>query len=134
MAVEFVVAAPALVLLLLVIAGGGQWLNLTGEVNAAARDAARAASIARSYPQAQQDATAAVQADLGGICQDGLTVPPPQPMAGGASVTFDTAQEVVVTVQCTANLSVFQSVGFHVSQTFTSTATAPLDPFVDRSG
>ncbi|HEX6525470.1 MAG TPA: TadE/TadG family type IV pilus assembly protein, partial [Streptosporangiaceae bacterium] len=75
MAVEFVVAAPALVLLLLVIAGGGQWLNLTGEVNAAARDASRAASFARSYNDAQQNATNAARADLGSICQGGLTVP-----------------------------------------------------------
>ena len=134
MAVEFVVAAPALVLLLLVVAGGGQWLNLTGEVSAAARDAARAASIARSYNDVQQNAADAARNDLGGICQGGPTVPQPQLMTDGAPATFDAAQEVVVTVRCTANLSVFSSVGFRVSETFTSSATAPLDPFVDRSG
>ena len=37
MAVEFVVAAPALVLLLLLVAAGGQWLNLTGKVGSALR-------------------------------------------------------------------------------------------------
>ena len=41
MAVEFVVAAPALVLLLLLVAAGGQWLNLTGKVGSATRDAVK---------------------------------------------------------------------------------------------
>lgn len=134
MAVEFVVAAPALALLLLIVAGGGQWLNLTGEVSAAARDAARAASVARTFQDAQQNATTAAQDDLSGICQGGLTVGPPQPVTGGTPASFATAQDIVVTVSCNANLSVFQSVGFSVSQTFSNAATAPLDPFVNRSG
>ncbi len=48
MAVEFVIAGPALVLLLLLVSAGGQWLNLSGDVGAAARDSVRAASFARS--------------------------------------------------------------------------------------
>jgi len=31
-----------------------------------------------------------------------------------------------------ASLQVFSAVGFPVSHTFTDTAAAPLDPFVDR--
>jgi len=49
MAVEFVIAGPALVVLLLLVSAGGQWLDLTGDVSAAARDSVRAASFARQY-------------------------------------------------------------------------------------
>ena len=59
MAVEFVVAAPALVLLLLLVSAGGQWLNLTGKVGSAARDAVRAASVARTFADGHNRSPAA---------------------------------------------------------------------------
>ena len=134
MAVEFVVAAPLLVLLLLLVAAGGQWLSATGDVGSAARDAVRAASVARTYAAAQADAQAAAQADLGQRCQGGATVPPPQLTANGADVgqNFAGAQQITVIVNCQANFGVFHAVGFRVSQTFSDSATAPLDPFEDR--
>ena len=64
MAVEFVVAAPALVLLLLLVSAGGQWLSATGDVGSAARDAVRAASVARTFPEAQDNAQTAARSDL----------------------------------------------------------------------
>ncbi len=134
MAVEFVVAAPALVFLLLLVAAGGQWLSATGDVGSAARDAVRAASVARTYAAAQADARAAAQADLGNRCQGGVIVPPPKLFANGADVgqNFATAQQITVTVSCLAGLGVFHAIGFPVSQTFADSATAPLDPFEDR--
>ena len=44
MSVEFIIAAPMLVMLLLLIAFAGQWFNNTNQVGAAARDAARTAA------------------------------------------------------------------------------------------
>jgi len=134
MAVEFVVAAPALVLLLLLVAAGGQWLNLTGKVGSAARDAVRGASLARTFADAQANAQAAAQADLGSRCEGGATVKVQlfqdgAPAGGGA---FATAQQIQVTVSCVASLAVFHVIGFPVSQTFADSATAPLDPFEDR--
>jgi hypothetical protein len=137
MAVEMVIAAPALVVLLLVLCAGGEWLNLNGDVSAAARDAARAASIARSYDAAKADARQAAIADLSDICFG--TVPLPvvslysdgQPARGPDA--FAVAQDVQVTVSCAARLGVFRDVGYRANHTFTSTAVAPLDPFVDRS-
>lgn len=134
MAVEFVVAVPAFALLLLVVSGGGQWLNLTGGVGSAARDAAREASVARDYDQAVSNAQAAAQADLGNTCGGGYTVNV-QLFQGGAQVgagDFATAQDIEVTLECHASLSAFRDVGFRDSQTFGDTAAAPLDPFVDR--
>jgi Flp pilus assembly protein TadG len=134
MAVEFVIAAPALVLLLLLISAGGQWLSLTGDVSAAARDSVRAASLARDYDDAQTNASAAAATDLNGVCA-ALQTPPPQLFEGGGPVgpdDFPVAQDIQVTVSCVADLKVFSAIGFPVSQTFTDTAVAPLDPFEDR--
>lgn len=134
MAVEFVVAAPALVLLLLLVSAGGQWLNLTGDVGSAARDAVRAASVARTFAEAQANAQAAAQSDLAGVC-GGAPAATVTLFAGGAPVGpagFPTAQDIEVTVSCVASLEVFHVIGFPVSQTFGDTAAAPLDPFEDR--
>ena len=138
MAVEFVVAAPALVLLLLLVAAGGQWLNLTGKVGSATRDAVRSASLARTFADAQANAQTAAQSDLAGVCSGGAQGTPAtkvQLFTNGAPVgagDFAVAQDIEVTVSCVANLAAFHVIGFPVSQTFGDTAAAPLDPFVDR--
>jgi len=135
MAVEFVVAVPAFALLLVLVSGGGQWLNLTGDVGSAARDAAREASIGLSYDQAKDNAQAAAQADLGNTCTGGPKVSVLMFQNGGqvyGDAGFATAQDLEVTVTCQANLSAFSDVGFRVSPTFGDTAVAPLDPLVDR--
>jgi len=134
MAVELVVAAWGFALLLLLVSAGGQWLNLTGDVGSAARDAARQASIARDYDQAQTNAELAARLDLGGTCTGGYHVHV-QLYQGGVPVgngDFPTAQDLEVTLRCTASLSAFRYVGFQSTQTFGDTAAAPLDPFVDR--
>ncbi len=135
MAVEFVIAAPLLVVLLLLVSGGGEWLNLAGNVTAAARDAVRAASLARTDQAAKTAATAAAAADLSNV-----TCAAPGPMAqvqlyrgGQVDGDFATAQDIEVTVTCQASLNIYRDIiGFRVSHTFTDTAVAPLDPFVDR--
>jgi Flp pilus assembly protein TadG len=134
MAVEFVVAAPAFALLLLLVSAGGQWLNLTGDVGSAARDAARQASIARDYQQATENAQTAAQLDLGNTCAGGphAQVNVYQNGMLMADGDFPQATDVEVVLSCQASLSAFRAVGFPVSQTFGDTAAAPLDPFVDR--
>jgi Flp pilus assembly protein TadG len=134
MAVEFVVAAPALVLLLLLVSAGGQWLSATGDVGSAARDAVRGASVARTFTDAQANAQTAAQSDLGARCSGGATTKV-QLFQDGAPVgagNFAVAQQIQVTVSCVASLAVFRVIGFPVSQTFSDSATAPLDPFEDR--
>jgi Flp pilus assembly protein TadG len=135
MAVEFVVAAPALVLLLLLVSAGGQWLSATGDVGSAARDAVRAASVARTFTDAQDNAQTAAQTDLGARCSSGEPATKVQLFSDGAPVgpgNFAVAQQIQVTVSCVASLAVFRVIGFPVSQTFADSATAPLDPFEDR--
>lgn len=130
MAVEFVIAAPLLVVLMLLVSAGGQWISLSGNVSAAARDAARAASLARNGTAAAADAQNAAQSDLGKTCEGAGATANVVPLGGTGG--FATATVVQVTVSCVANLSAFTDIGFPVSQTFTDTATAPLDPFVER--
>ncbi len=132
MAVEFVIAAPLLVLLMLLVSAGGQWLSLSGDVSAAARDAARAASLARQLGDAQTAAQTAADGDLKNVCQGGGAATAVTPIGGRGD--FATAADLQVRVTCVASLSAFTDVGLNASQTFSDTATVPLDPFVDRNG
>ncbi|HZR49973.1 MAG TPA: TadE/TadG family type IV pilus assembly protein [Streptosporangiaceae bacterium] len=131
MAVEFAVAGPLLVVLMLLIAAGGEWIDYKGEVSAAARDAVRAASLARQFGDAQTFANQAAQQDLGGLCQGGNMTTTVSLLGSG---NFATAQDVQVTVTCQARLPAFHDLGIDVNATFTDTATAALDPFVERQG
>jgi len=137
MAVEFVVAAPAFVLLLLLVAAGGQWVSASGEVGAAARDAVRQATLEVSYADVQPAAQVAAQGDLNNLCP-GAARTSVELLAGGQQVgTGDWAngaQVVEVTVSCNVSLRAFSVIGIPASQTFTDVAAAPLDQFSQRSG
>jgi Flp pilus assembly protein TadG len=132
MSVELAVIAPGLILLLLLVAAGGRVVEVQGHVDGAARDAARAASLAQSAGQAGQFALQAAQADLGtgSWCETGSVQAlvsgfPVGAVAAGAAVT--------VTVRCTVDMSPFGLLGFRPAMTFTGAAVAPLDTFTCRS-
>jgi hypothetical protein len=138
MSVELAVVAVPLVLLMLLVALGGRLVEARGAIDGAARDAARAASLAR-YPGSQGPlgattlAEQAAAGDLAGYCAGGNlgvtvangTFPPlGQPAQLGDNVT--------VTVTCTINTSPFSLLGLHAAHTMTATAVAPLDPYMCR--
>jgi Flp pilus assembly protein TadG len=134
MSVELVVIAPGLIGLLLLVGAGGRVVEAQGHLDGAARDAARAASLALSPAQASQLALQAAQADLGvtSWCAAGsvqaLVAGFPaigQPVAAGDDVT--------VTVQCAVNMSPFTALGFNPTMVFSGRAVAPLDTFVERN-
>lgn len=134
MAVEFAIAVPAFLFLLLLVAAGGDWVSAAGQVSAAASDAARAASVGRSYDLATAAAVSAASYDLSGACKGGE--PPPQvtPIgSNGLPADFVAAVEVRVTLSCTVDLGPFRAIGLPAAVTFTRTAVAPLDQFVQRS-
>lgn len=132
MAVEFVIAVPGFLVLLLLVAAGGDWVSSAGQVGAAASDAARAASLARSPVDALNDATTAADYDLRGACEGGAPKTPVlTPIPAGAD--FGNATAIQVTVSCTVNLQAFSIIGFNSNTTFTRSAVAPLDQFVQRS-
>jgi hypothetical protein len=135
MSVELAVIAPGLILLLLLIAAGGRVVEAQGHVDGAARDAARAASLARSLGEADQFALQAAQADLGSTswCVQG-TVGADVVGFPGPGVPVLPGQDVTVTVHCELNMTPFTILGFKAATAFTAQAVAPLDPFVCRNG
>jgi hypothetical protein len=138
MSVELAVLTPILVLLMLLVALGGRLVEARGAIDGAARDAARAASLAR-YPGSQGPlgattlAEQAAAGDLTGYCTGGnLSVsvaPGTFPPLGQSAQLGD---NVTVTVTCTINTSVFGPLGLHSADTMTATAVAPLDPYMCR--
>ena len=131
--VELAVLAPGLALLLLLVAAGARVVEVQGHIDGAARDAARAASIARSYGQAIAAAQQAAHADLGttSLCAPGTVA---VRVAGYPAVPVVTtgAGAVTVTVTCQVGMSPFKALGFGVTKGFTGQAVAPLDPFMCR--
>jgi Flp pilus assembly protein TadG len=133
MSVELVVIAPALVLLLLLVGAGGRWVESHGAIDGAARDAARAASIARTPGDAVVLAQQAADADLAssGWCDVGsANVAVTGFPAGVTNVPEGTS--VTVTVTCNVNMSPFTLLGFSAASPVSGSAVAPLDPFMCR--
>lgn len=115
MTVEFVLLAPLLFLLMLFLVMAGRVVEAHGQVDGAARDAARAASLARTATGAQQAADQAVSSDVNGWC----SAPALQGYAPGS-------QAIAVTLRCNLNLS-------FIAVNVTGSAVAPLDQFVART-
>lgn len=132
MSVELAVIAPGLIALLLLVGAGGRVVEVQGHIDGAARDAARAASLAESPGQAVEFAQQAAAADLG-----------PTSWCTGGSVQAEVAgfpaeaglqgpQDVTVTARCSVDMSPFRLLGFGQTMEFTGSAIAPLDEFTCR--
>ncbi len=133
MSVELAVIAPGLILLLLLVGAAGRVVEAQGHLDGAARDAARAASLAQSAPQAGQAALQAAQADLGGTswCAAGSV----QAQVAGFPAAGQPVQPggaVTATVTCELNMSPFGLLGFRPAALLSSQAVAPLDVFTCR--
>jgi Flp pilus assembly protein TadG len=124
MAVEMVLLTPAFVLLMLFLVGVGRFVEAQGQVDGAARDGARAASIQNQRAMVGTAVSQAAQQDLGApgrnTCPDGTTTG----WAGGSA-----AGTVTVTVVCTVNLAVVPGLG---TKQITGRAVAPLDTYTER--
>jgi Flp pilus assembly protein TadG len=119
---ELVLSLPVWVALLLFVILCGRLVTAQLDVDAAAHNAARAASLARSNPAAVRDArTAAEQAltDRKITCRD-LTV---SVDTGG----LRPGTPVQVDVSCTASLSDLGLLGVPGTRTVTATSTSPVD-------
>jgi Flp pilus assembly protein TadG len=132
--VELVVLMPGLVLLLLLLAAGARVVEVQGHIDGAARDAARAASIARSSSEAVAFARQAALADLGtsSWCAQRSVAAQVRGFAAAGPAPANAGQ-VSVTVSCEVNMSPFSALGFAAHKRFTGQAVAPLDPFMCRN-
>ncbi len=131
MSLEMVLLTPIFLAFIVLLAGAGRMVDAKSEVDGAARDAVRAASIARSEPEAETMAAQAASQSLGGKSW----------CAGGPATSLDGATnwgpggQVAVTVTCHVDLG---DLGFFKmfpgSKTFTGRAIAPIDTFTYRGG
>ena len=121
-ATELVLLTPLLILMLLFVVALGRTVSARMEVDGAAAQAARAASIARgpatATAMAEQAATTALGSDHV-TCRD-------------LTVTTDTADftpggQVAVTVTCTVDLADLVGLRLPASQSISSTSTAVID-------
>lgn len=131
MSVELAVIAPGLIALLLLIGAGGRVVEVQGHIDGAARDAARAASLAQSPGEASQFAQQAALGDLGqsSWCTGGSVQ---AQVSGFPAGDIPGPQNVTVTVRCSVDMSPFKLLGFGQTMQFTGSAIAPLDIFTCR--
>jgi Flp pilus assembly protein TadG len=130
-ALELVVLAPVIFILIALVVAAGRTSIAQGAVDAAARDAARQASISLTPLAAREAARSSAEAALSG---DGLDCHP--------QVRVDTSQFVTVpvglpasvtaTVVCRVPLSDLVVPGLPGSRTLSFSFTSPLDPYRER--
>ncbi|MCC0100678.1 pilus assembly protein [Streptomyces flavotricini] len=125
------IVTPLLLILLCLAIGGGRIVMAGSKVDAAAEDAARAASISRTYTSAQSEATAAAARSLNdqGIhCASTST----SVDASGLAVPVGQVGTVTVTVSCTVAMSDLLLPGAPGSKTMTSRFTSVVDAYRSR--
>ena len=123
-AAELVLMTPFLVLLLLFAVAAGRLVQARLEVDSAAQQAARAASLARTPQAASAQAQQVAQAALAGqpvTCDPAVITPDTSDFTPGGEVT--------VQVTCTVHLSDLSLLHIPGSETITSTFTAPIDTY-----
>lgn len=122
--VEMVLLAPVVFAFFCFVIGVGRLDEAHGQVVGAARDAARAASMARTPAEAVAAANSTAHADL---TSTGLTCR--QVNVHVATDQFRPGGIVQVTVSCTTDLSDVTVSGLPGSKTLSASTTAPLDTF-----
>ena len=127
-AAELVLVTPLLILFLLFAVAAGRLVQGKLDVDSAAQQAARAASLARTPQAASAQAQQVAQAALAGqsVTSDPAVITPDLSdyVPGG---------EVTVTVTCTVRLSDLSLLHIPGSETITSTFTSPVDTYRGES-
>ena len=121
---ELVIVTPLLILFLLLVVALGRTAGSRIDINGAASEAARAASIART-PVTAQDA--ARQTATTALADQHVT-------CANLDVTTNTASfqpggTVTVTVHCAVKLGDLTGLRLPSAKTLTATATAPIDRY-----
>jgi hypothetical protein len=112
-----VLLAPVFLLFLLFLVGAGRVVEAQGEVNGAARDAARAASVERTLPDAETAAGEAAKFALSGECEPEVTLDDAEWRQGGW---------VQVQVTCSLDL---EFLGFGAAKEMTGDSVVPLETY-----
>jgi Flp pilus assembly protein TadG len=121
MAIEVVILAPVLIAFTLLVVAGGRFVGRQGDVDSAARDAARAASVERTAESAESVAATVAAASLpAGAACDPAAVDTSHWAQGGS---------VGVTIRCQVSYSGLGLVGLPGSARVEGSSVAPLDQF-----
>ncbi|MDX6744536.1 TadE/TadG family type IV pilus assembly protein [Actinocorallia sp. A-T 12471] len=125
MSLEVVLLTPVLIILFLFLVLVGRLVNVQSQLDGAARDGARAASVARDEGAAQAFAVQAVDDSIAGtsFC-----------VGGAAQTDVDLGEwgpggQVTVTVTCTTDLTGLALVPFAGDPVKTGSASAPIDTY-----
>ncbi len=120
MAVEVVLMIPVLFLFMLLVVVGGRYVSVRADMEAAARDAARAASFERTVDGARARAGEAATAALDGFASCRM---------GGFGGDFRAGGFVEVTLDCDVPNSGLGLLGLSGSLPISVSASAPLDTY-----
>ncbi|MFI0895847.1 TadE family protein [Streptomyces sp. NPDC020983] len=118
--VEVVIIAPVLILFILVLVAFGQLADARGELDGAARDAARAGSLHGNHAKANSAARQVATQDLQHIC------------SGPIRITHDNTRWApggVYTVQVSCSVRGLSDLGLPITTTLSSEFASPLDPY-----
>lgn len=123
MSVEVVLLIPVLFLMTLLVVAGGRYVAAKSDVDAAARDAARAASMERTADDARAAArrVAELGAGSGSECRVEHIDPQFRPGNEGGHVT--------VRLRCEVSHSGLGLIGLHGTYTMRAESRAPLDSY-----
>lgn len=122
MAVEIVILTPVLMAFVMLIVAGGRYVAVKGDIEATARDAARAASLERDFGSA----TASAGAVVGSSLEKDTTCQAP---SVGPAGTFVAGGLVTVQLTCQVSYDGLGLIGLPGSVAVNATSSAPLDPY-----
>ncbi|ACZ84309.1 hypothetical protein Sros_1311 [Streptosporangium roseum DSM 43021] len=114
---ETVLLAPVFLLFMLFLVGAGRVVEAQGEVNGAARDAARAASVERTLSDAEDAADKAAKESLSGECEPEVSL---------AGTEWKEGALVRVEVTCSLDLDFL---GFGAAKEMKGDSVVPLEQF-----
>jgi Flp pilus assembly protein TadG len=121
MAIEIVLLTPVLIAFTMLVVAGGRFVGRQGDVDSAARDAARAASIERTAESAVDVARSVAAASL----PDGAACQP----AAVDTTNWTEGGSVGVTIRCRVSYSGLGLIGLPGSARVEGSSVAPLDQF-----
>lgn len=123
-AIELVLVTPVLIVLLMFVVAGGRVADARGQVDGAARDAARAATLARSATGAEREGTNAAETrlhDAGVECRSLVVQVDATRFAAGGTVT--------ATVTCAVDLGDLTLLAIPGTRSVTAAAAEPVDVY-----
>ncbi len=122
--VEVAVIAPAFVFLMLLVVYAGKVSEADGNVERAAAEGARAASLRQNPAAAIDDARAVVEANLAAA-----GVPCSQLDTSVDTSGFEPGGTVTITVRCDASMADVTLLGVPGTRSFTATSTEVIDTY-----